>query len=168
MHMSCFAYTCTLLTVALCLASCGKGTSGARFGPGYNTERKKRGIIEIPADWVLDKSNQDAERCSIWRPPVGPSAGVAGHDFKVIDFAGSTILYEQDNFSSGKVAAFTDADGRTRIIAEAVCVQYSYERERSGRPPWHIFYFEAGSPFDRELSRVEANAILLSWHLPPI
>ena len=111
-----------------------------RFGPEFNTRRRRLGIPEIPADWHVKYK---------WRGYVEWEAkDTTGHALKYVDIDSSCAIkseYDEYNLKTVK--------GKTRSIS--IDIRYG-----KGRVNDSIFYrYDAGSDIVRDISRQQADSI---------
>jgi len=163
------ACICVLVT-SMCIISCKReerppALSAAKWGVARNPERVKRGIHELPLDWVVEKD----DGLPLWMPPPGKRSG-ARYMAKSMIFEGNDFIGENDDYTNGDIyKVVRDPDNPNPEAAfVALRVTYYYDREKLGKDPWEFEYNPPGSIFSEKISREEGNRYLRLWKLPEL
>jgi len=128
----------------------------------YNPERVKRGIPILPSDWKCEYTSRGKQE---WDPPTN-KFGTPRHGWKIVSSYDGVIYEECDGFLSGETYSYVNADvSETREAG--IVVYFDYDAEHNGKDPWRYDYTDKNND-SRDVSRAEANQLLMSWGLPPI
>lgn len=135
----------------------GKESHVGEYGPAFNGERRKRGIPEIPADWVL---TEDGGQCFTYGKPPAED-GLRAEITVFCNRKTGELSSEEHRYFSGRTYA---VEGEVEL-PEFVWFRYDYEEPEK---PWRFFHFHDANCAEcrekgRDLGPEGFDALLEEW-----
>lgn len=116
---------------------------GERFGVAFNDERKRLGILPLPANWETEYTTETKD----WYTPARPVQGVF-RSSKLVRVEDDHIEFEEDHI--------TNIHDET---TESLTLHYDYDHAR-----WTYTYAASGLSKSFHLTRPQADSLMQAWH----